>query len=229
MKNIVFDSGPIINLALNDLLPIIEQLRKQYNGNFLIPYGVKDEIINRPLAGTKFKFEALRTLYHIKKGTIKIIDDKEIENLSKEFAITVNQCFRKNGKSIDILHKGEAEAIMLAKKLNADAVVIDETTARLIIENPEYYKHKLEHKLRAKITVDQKKLEKIKKMTEGLHIIRSTEIMLVAYKLGLMDKYLPDRIPNARETLLSSILWALKLNGCAITEKEIKRIVKREA
>ena len=229
MKFLVFDSGPIINLAINNLLEVLEDLKKRYNGEFLIPRKVKEELVNRPLEGTKFKFEALRTLSFINKGIIKTIDDKEIELAALEFKQLVNQCFRKNGKNIEIIHQGEAEAIMTAKMMNAEAIVIDESTARMLIEEPEMYLHRLENKLNAKIIKDEKKLRELKEITKGLVILRSTEIITIAYKIGLLDKYLPERIPMAKRVLLESVLWALKLNGCSITNKEINRIVKKES
>ena len=36
MKYIIFDSGPIINFAMNGLLPVLKKLRKGFNGEFLV-------------------------------------------------------------------------------------------------------------------------------------------------------------------------------------------------
>ena len=54
-----------------------------------------------------------------------------------------------------------------------------------------------------------KNLEKIK-------VIRSTELMYIAYKKGLIDV--------ADKRVLEAILFALKYGGCSISEKEIQII-----
>ncbi len=45
--------------------------------------------------------------------------------------------------------------------------------------------------------------------------------------MGLLNKYLPT-LKNARKQLLESVLWALKLNGAAISQNEIDEMVKLE-
>ena len=61
MKSIVFDTGPIISLTLNNLLWIIEPLHDRFGGEFYITKAVYKELIDRPLSTKKYKFEA-RTL-----------------------------------------------------------------------------------------------------------------------------------------------------------------------
>ena len=43
--------------------------------------------------------------------------------------------------------------------------------------------------------------------------------------LGLLNNYLPN-IPDSKKELLDALLWGLKLEGCAISEKEIRLIIK---
>lgn len=47
------------------------------------------------------------------------------------------------------------------------------------------------------------------------------------YEFGLLDKFL-TRIPEARKNLLESVLWGVKLNGCAVSREEIEDILKME-
>ena len=72
MKTIVFDSGPIISLAMKNLLWTLEPLKKEFGGEFYIPYGVKKELIDKPLQGKKYKFEALQVLRLINLGSLKV-------------------------------------------------------------------------------------------------------------------------------------------------------------
>jgi hypothetical protein len=55
------------------------------------------------------------------------------------------------------------------------------------------------------------------------------ELVLVAYELGTLDRYLPAGTPEAREILLDAVLWGLKLKGCAISEDEIAQVKRIEA
>jgi hypothetical protein len=58
-----------------------------------------------------------------------------------------------------------------------------------------------------------------------LKLIRSIELVTVAFEMGLLNQYLV-KIPNARRELLDSLLWAVKLNGCSVTDAEIKDILR---
>ena len=70
MRSIVFDTGPIISLTTNNLLWLLEPLKKKYKGHFHITSDVKRELIDRPLQTKKFKFEALQVMHIIKKGIL---------------------------------------------------------------------------------------------------------------------------------------------------------------
>jgi len=76
MKNLIFDSGPIISLAMARLLWILEPLKEKYGGKFYITPAVKRELVEHPLKIRRFEFEALQTYQLIKNNTLKIIDNK---------------------------------------------------------------------------------------------------------------------------------------------------------
>ena len=79
MKSMIFDTGPIISLALNNLLWVLDPLKKKFKGNFYITKSVKKEIIDRPLNSKKFKFEALQVLHLYEKNVIELTGNDEIE------------------------------------------------------------------------------------------------------------------------------------------------------
>lgn len=58
-------------------------------------------------------------------------------------------------------------------------------------------------------------------------MIRSVELVTIAYELGMLDKYLPNA-PDPKKTLLDSVLWGVKLNGCAVSKHEIEQILRME-
>ena len=59
-KYIIFDSGPIINFAMNGILPLLKKLKEEFSGEFLITKEVKQEIIDTPLNIKKYELEALQ-------------------------------------------------------------------------------------------------------------------------------------------------------------------------
>ena len=128
---------------------------------------------------------------------------------------------------MQIAHFAEISGVAAAVLNNAEAFVVDERNTRLLIEDPIRLKEILGRRLHANISVNKKYLDEFKQITKSIKLIRSVELVSVAYELGLLDKYLVD-IPNAKRTLLEAVLWGVKLNGCSVSEREIKEIVKIE-
>jgi len=75
MRSIVFDTGPIISIATNNLLWVLEELKKRYDGEFYITSAVKKEVMDKPLRSKMFKLEALQIMFYISKGVIKILEE----------------------------------------------------------------------------------------------------------------------------------------------------------
>lgn len=227
MKSIVFDAGPIISLAINDLLWLLEPLKKRFKGDFLVSEAVKREVVDKPLTTKRFKFEALKVLHYIDNRTINIYNNKEMENKTKLLLELANNSFIACSQSINIVHYGEMSGIATCILNNSNTYVVDERTTRLLIENPNKLKNILRHTLHTGIKIDYNKLKEFQKLTRQIKVIRSVELVTIAYELGLLDKYLTN-IPNPKQTLLESVLWGVKLNGCAISKREIEQIMKIE-
>lgn len=228
MKSIVFDAGPIISLAMNDLLWLLEPLKKRLRGGFYISKAIKKEIVDKPLSTKRFKFEALKVLHYIDNGTISIVDDKEIRKKTEFLLELANSSFIAHSQPINIVHYGEMSGISTAIFNNSDAYVVDERTTRTLIENPNKLKNILRYTLHIDIKINYNKLKEFQKLTGNIKIIRSVELVTIAYELGLLDKYLTN-IQNPRKTLLESVLWGVKLNGCAVSKREIEQILKLES
>jgi predicted nucleic acid-binding protein len=227
MKKIIFDTGPIITLALNNLLWLMESLKKQSNARFIITDSVKKELIDKPFQTKKFKFEALQSMQYIKNKTIEVETHEGLDDKTSELMELANHCFKAKGEWIKLVHYAEMQVFAIAKLLDADTCVIDERTARMLIEDTERLRRTLQHKMRTRITVNDEFLQAFKKKTRGIKMIRSIELVVVAYEMGLLDRYLPD-MPQSKEHLLDSLLWALKLNGSSISNREIQQIIKIE-
>lgn len=228
MKAIVFDTGPIISLTMNNLLWLLEPLKRISNANFYITNLVKNELVDTPLRKTRrFKFEALQVLHYIENGTLEVIDNDENKRRSSKLLSIANNCFKALGHNMNLIHEAEISAIALYLQNNANAFVVDEKTTRLLIENPKKLHNILRHNLHTKVEVNRDSLKEFRKITKDVHMIRSIELVTIAYEKGLLDKYLTN-IPQARKTLLESVLWGVKLNGCAVTKQEIEQIIRME-
>lgn len=226
-KSIVFDTGPIISLATNNLLWILEPLEKDFGGDFLMPPGVRKELIDNPLRSKRFKFEAMQVLDLVNSKILKIVDDSSLNSEIEELMDIANHIFKAKGNWMQLVHYGEIGAVAVAIMMGSSAMVIDERTTRMLVEDPVTLKKMIEKKLHTGIELDKEKLKEFTRRTSGIRMIRSTELAAIAYEKGLLDKFMPN-IPQPRKELLDGVLWGIKLNGCSISEMEIDRIIKME-
>ena len=227
MKTVIFDSGPIISLSTSNLLWLLETLKKKFNGSFAMTEGVKRELVDRPLETLRFKFEALQVQSLIEKNIIAVIRDEAVVSKAQELLNLANSILSAHGQNIKIVQIGEMETLAAAILYKADAIVIDERITRTLLENPRGLQLLMEKRLHMQLKLDERALHEFEEITRHMTIIRSIELVTIAYELGLLDKFVVT-IPNARRELLESILWGVKLNGCSVTEDEINTIVKTE-
>lgn len=232
-KIIIFDAGPIISLTLNNLLWILEPMNKKLKGNFYVPIAVKKEIIDKPLKTRKFKFEALQVMPLISNGTLNLIENDFIISKTKYLVDLANRCFKAKGNWIQIIQEGEMETVATALYFKSETIVVDERITRMLIEDPKGIKHLLERRLHTKISVDNNNLKTFYEIVKNLKVIRSIELVTIAYELGILDKYMDNKqklmIKDAEKLLLEGILWAVKLNGCSVSETEINDIINYES
>lgn len=224
MKTLFFDAGPVITLVMSRLAWILPLLKEKLNGKFYITPAVKYELVDRPLTTRRFELEALEVLKLIREGVLEVNEDvstKRVSNLKK----LANNSFHIGKKAMDVVQEGELEAVTSVLNNGNSALVMDERTLRLFIENNKEMKSLLERRFKNKVTADQAKMDLFSKQFKGVSIIRSIELVGVAYQLGLLNNYLPKR-KDAKTILLDAVLWATKYNGCAVTRHEIEEIKK---
>ena len=220
MKTLILDTGPIISLVTDNLLWILEELKKKFNVDFIIGKTVRTELVENALKTKRFMFEGMFIDSYLKKKVIKLITT----DLNHKLEFYANNIFLAEGQPLQLLHKGEIESLLLCKKLNADALVIDERTTRLLIEDYEKLRQLLEKKLECKIKINKENLDLFLEETKNIKIIRSAELLFIAYENGLFDNY---RNSFNKKDLLNGVLWGTKLRGCSISEEEIKTIVEK--
>lgn len=227
MRTIVFDTGPIISLSMNNLLGIIKKLKEKFDGEFYITPSIKKEAIDRPLDSKKFKFEAIQVFKQLQEGVFKIYPNN-MDPLAEELLSLSNNTFKAQGNYIQIVHYAEMEVVAAALTLGATAVVIDERTTRLLIENPQLIKERLEKKLHTNVEINKENLTEIKKKLQGITVLRSVELVTIAYEKGYLNEYVLKEIKQPKKELLEAVLWGVKLSGCAVSEDEINNLLRFE-
>ncbi len=227
MKSLIFDAGPVISLAMNNLLWVLEPLKKKFNGKFYLTEAVRKELVDRPLETKKFKFEAIQVEKLIENGVLDIIDNNFIREKTPGLLNTANEIFKAYNNYIKIVHYAEMSVIAASTTLSADAIVIDEKTTRFLIENPKMIVEILKKTLHTPISINENNLKEFNNTTRNINIIRSIELVTMAYEHGLLDNYV-TKLPDARKNLLESVLWGVKLNGCAVSKEEIEQLVRLE-
>src|SRR3989338_1555612 len=98
MKSVVFDSGPLISLTMNNLLWLLEPLKRAFKGEFFIPEAVKMELVDEPLQTKKFKFEALQVQELISNRVLEGVEDASTKDETLSLLGIANSCFRAGGQ-----------------------------------------------------------------------------------------------------------------------------------
>jgi len=226
MSSIVFDAGPIISLTLNNLLHILPELKLRYNGDFYITREVYRELIEQPLGTKKYKFEAMQILPYIASGTLKIVEHDGVKAVAAGLEHSANRAFSAERNHIRIVHPADMEVVAAALHLSSEAVVFDERTTRTLIEDPIALKNHLARKLHTDVIMDEDKVKDISKQIGHLKVIRSFELVALAFELGFLDKFIAPGeeiyVTGLKSKLLEGALWSIKLSGCSVSQEEIE-------
>ena len=222
MKALLFDSGPIISMTMNNLLWLLDPLKQRFGGKFLITKEVKNELIDKPLKIKRFAFEAVQIAKLIDNGILEIW--AEVAQRKEELLKLANKSFKTKGRWIRIVQDAEIEILALACGLGCN-VVIDERTVRLLIENPKSLSSLLERRLHSKVIMNSQNVERFLKEVASVQIIRSVELAAVAFEMGLFNHLVP-KIKNGKNVLVDAVMWGMKLHGCAVTQAEINELKK---
>ena len=171
----------------------------------------------------RFEFEALQILKLLREGTLKLYEKplKGVIDLSTYANKSI--IAKDKGCCMEIIHGGELETVAASLQEGNDTVAIDERTIRLLMENSEELKSLIEARLHEKVILDKKMANQFQSLIKGMKVIRSAELVGMAYQFGILDNYLPP-LKSGREILLDSVLWGLKLKGCAIIGEEIEEL-----
>lgn len=220
---IIFDSSTLISLSMNNLFEEIRGLKKIFREKFLITKEVKSEIIDKPLNIKRFELEAIRLKQLLDEGILEMpsavgVNDRDISNATRDILEIANKTFYSGNKDIHLIDLGEASALALSKIMTEkdmnNILAVDERTTRMLAEKPESLRKIMEGKLHTKIKTKEQNYVFFK----NFRFVRSTELIYVAYKKGI--------VKSKDKNILDALLYALKFKGTAISDEEINEIKK---
>jgi len=211
-KRLICDSGSLISMSMNCMLPIVVELSEL--ADFIITETVYDEIITNPERGGHHRMGPLQFRALIENSVLKV-EKADSEEVDRILDIS-NSIYYARHNRLTIIQKGEAEALALAN--DGDTLLVDERTLRFLIECPSDLTGLLQHRMHKGITMDKKRRDIFQKYCQGVSIIRSSELVAVAYEKGILEKY----FSGERRSLLEACLWALKNKGCSLSVKDIE-------
>lgn len=222
MKALIFDSGPLINLSMSGLLYLLEGLKKIFQGRFFITEQIKYEVIDRPIKVPRFELGALMIKNLLVKRIIELpsslgIDSELIKKQTSFFMEKANKCVEASGKQINIVSEAEISCLALSSELSKrkidNIIAIDERTTRILTEKPKNLEELMSKKLHTKVS-----LVCDLSTFKNFRFIRSTELVYVAYKKGLL------KIEG--QNALEAVLYATKFHGSSVSFDEINVLKK---
>ncbi|MBI2632309.1 hypothetical protein HYW75_04865 [Candidatus Pacearchaeota archaeon] len=222
MKALIFDSGALINLSMNGLLYLVESLRKDFKGKFLITKEVKNEVIDRPKGIPRFELGALSIEGLLKDGIIEMpesfeIDSKSLDKKTDEFMSNANHFVKVESRWISLVSSAEMSCLALSSELSErdieNVISIDERTTRILCEDPRQLEKLMSERLHQRVEIAGDI-----KIFLNFRFIRSAELVFAAYKKGFV------KITGSK--VLEALLYATKFKGCAISYDEIEEMKK---
>jgi hypothetical protein len=222
-RAIIFDSSTLINFSMNGLLEEFKGLKEIFSGKFLITKEVEDEIIDKPMKMKRFELEALKLRQLLIDKVLEMpsslgIDENKISKMTNEMLKIANSTFLGKSNAIHILDSGETSCLALSKLMDEkgikNVISVDERTVRLLCEKPENLMEIFKKKLHTEITAKKENF----KFFKNFKFIRSTELIYIVYKKEII------KLKNG--DVLDALLYALRINGCSISDEEIDEMKK---
>ncbi|MFH1286019.1 MAG: hypothetical protein ABIH99_05555 [Candidatus Micrarchaeota archaeon] len=224
--SILCDASSLISLTDSCCLPILESFREKMKGGLFISPEVKDECIDYPLKRKRYQLSALRLQMALARNVFKLLSAKESANhekLKEQFLFTANNIFYINGKPLRLVHGGEADMLALAYEFGIGNIMIDERTTRMLVEAPLLMREHLKREFGREIGLNKLYLSRFRSLTSNIHILRSSEVLILAYEKGGFDQF-----GKMKKTALEAALYAIKFAGCSLSFDEIKEALKGE-
>ncbi len=218
---IVCDSSSLIALTESCLLGVLEMLSPKVRGGFVISPRVKQECIDRPFNMRSHALTAVRLKDALNRGAFRLVTENT-EDAIKDIELVANNIFHVKGRPLEIIHLGEADMIATARVMGTRNILIDERTTRMLVEDPEKLRAHLEREFTRKVEVNEDYLGRFEKETKDLVILRSSELVMIAYERDYFKKF-----GSLEKRAVEAALYGLKFNGCGISFSEIDEFCDR--
>ncbi len=215
--NVVCDASTLISLGETCTLNALRFLKSKSKTRFFVPPAVVYEAIQHPEHIRKYAFSGYKVQSFLDSGILEAVDDRNLASKTQEILKQSNNVFSVNGRPLKIIHAGEAECLAAYRDLDAKAVLVDEKTTRLFIEDPKLLKDSLQKEYRANVKVNQKALSALADLLDGITALRSTEVLAVAVEKGYFAGFGKNAVPA-----FQAALYALRNAGCSITTAELE-------
>ena len=214
-KNIVCDSSALISLADTSNLPVLKFLTER-GINFLVTPGVRSEIVNRPMLIKKYALSAVRLQKAINDNQLKSITSVTLHEQTQRILRTANNMIFSGNKPIELIQLGEAECLAIFSSASAHALMIDEKTTRLLIENPYKLRETIQTRNAESVTLDQTRYDEFAALTTDVSCLRSSELLAYAYTKGYFDDF-----GSLKQDAFKASIYSLRESGCSLTSSEI--------
>ncbi|MEM2932854.1 MAG: hypothetical protein QW622_01425 [Candidatus Pacearchaeota archaeon] len=218
-KALIFDSSSLITLNMLGMNDLLKELKVGFDGKFLITQDVYNECVNVPMEIKKYELRALMIKKLVEGRVLEVVGGQEIITKTQEILEKINSIVYTDHEKINLVHRGEASCIAVYEllKINNKALVIDERTTRMILENPASVAELIANKVHKKIYIDNELATFFK--SKRIKIIRSSEILFIGYekkKTGFEEE---------REGL-DALMYGAKAYGCSISDDEIMSLIR---
>ncbi len=221
-RDIVVDSGVLISLTSITLEGIFRFFSEKHNVRFLIPPSVVSECVDYPIENRvkRYLFSALKIKELIDEGILIGLTDSSTKK-AQEFKKAANNCYFASGKPLELVGSGEAEVLASSVDLDVPYVLVDERTTRLLVESPLLLKKHLEDEFSVNIMVNKENLRAISSTYSQLNLLRSCELVVLAYEKGFFDHF-----GDLKKDALEAALFSVKYSGCSMSFDEIAEFMK---
>lgn len=221
-RDIIVDSGVLISLTSVCLDGILRFFSEKHNVRFLVPPSVVRECVEYPVDNRikKFLFSALKIKELIEDGVLIGLSDSSSKKAS-EFKKSANSCYFASGKPLELVGDGEAQVLASSVDLEIEHVLVDERTTRLLVESPLSLKAHLEKEFSVTIMVNKDNLRSISSTYSNLKLLRSCELVILAYEYGYFDHF-----EDLKKDALEAALFSIKYAGCSMSFDEINEYIK---
>lgn len=216
-RDILCDSGVLISLTAGCLDNILYFFSENHGMRFVIPPSVEYETVTRPMFNglRKHLFSAVRIKDAIEDGVVVVVDAK-VEEEARRLMKAANNLFYIKGKPIRLIHFGESEMLAAAVELGIEDILVDERTARLLIEAPFSLKEHMESEFQVNVMVNKGSYRDFSSKVSSLNVLRSSELVILGYEQGYFSNF-----THLQKEALEAALYKMKYSGCSISFEEI--------